>query len=155
MRRTATFDSTSQYRYRLGRFWNAALPRVTFVMLNPSTADHRQDDPTIRRCIGFARDWGFGSLVVVNLFAFRTPSPARLARAPAPVGPDNDRALRRARGESALVVAAWGNHGRLRDRDREVRALLDDRAVCLGMTKLGQPRHPLYVRRDARPTRWR
>lgn len=154
MHRGAKFDPTGRYRYSLSRTWDSALPRVAFVMLNPSTADGRADDPTIRRCIGFARRWGYGSLVVVNLFAYRTPSPAALARALSPVGPDNDRHLRAARSRSAAMVAAWGVHGALLGRDQAVMALLArgrKPLLCLGTTRDGHPRHPLYLPADVQP----
>jgi hypothetical protein len=127
---------------------------VLFVGLNPSTADAHRDDATIRRCTRFARDWGFGQLIVANLFAFRTPSPRTLRRVYAPVGPDNDRWLRRLACEADVTVAAWGNHGMLLHRDQEVLELLED-PRCLEMTKRGCPRHPLYVRASARPRRMR
>lgn len=160
MRRGAVFDPSDEYRYSLWRTWDSALPRVAFVMLNPSTADHRIDDPTIRRCMGFARQWGYGSLSVVNLFAYRTPSPAALARAADPVGPDNDRYLRAACRRARDIVLAWGTHGSLHGRDRAVLDLLGrgrKPLLCLGTTRDGHPRHPLYLPRDTRPqqvSRW-
>lgn len=122
-------------------------------MLNPSTADATQDDPTIRRCIGFARDWGYGSLKVVNLFAFRATDPSILEGAADPIGPENDRHLVETCQQADLVVAAWGNYGRLLGRDRQVVALLASHSeiMCLGSTKCGNPRHPLYVRGDTQP----
>jgi hypothetical protein len=150
----AIFDRSGRYRYRLWRRWGAG-ERVGFVMLNPSTADAERDDPTIRRCTGFARTWGFGSMVVVNLFALRSPDPARLRRAREPVGRDNDRHIIEAAGACDVVVLAWGMHGRLRDRDRAVLDLLAGQALrCLGQTRAGQPRHPLYLPRAARLTAW-
>ena len=158
MRRGATFDASGRYRYTLWRHWQRDRPKVAFVMLNPSTADHRVDDPTIRRCIGFARSWGYGSLLVVNLFAYRTPSPTVLRRARDPVGPRNDHYLRYARRRAAAVVIAWGVHGRLRDRHEQVLSLLSQRGatrlMCLGRTRHGFPRHPLYLRASARPQPW-
>ncbi|ACY18137.1 DUF1643 domain-containing protein [Haliangium ochraceum] len=156
MRRGATIDPSGRYRYRLWRTWDAAGTRVLFVMLNPSTADHRQDDPTIRRCIGFARAWGHGRLAVVNLFALRTPSVAELRRARAPVGPDNQRHLRASLRAADRVIAAWGVHGAARAGEllpalaEAARAPLE----CLGTTRDGHPRHPLYVRADVRPIRF-
>ncbi|MCG8421515.1 MAG: DUF1643 domain-containing protein [Proteobacteria bacterium] len=155
MRRGAIFDDTGCYRYWLWRTWNTALPRVAFVMLNPSTADQYRDDSTIRRCIGFADRWGYGSLVVVNLFAYRTPSPVHLARAPRPVGPANDRYLGKARRRCRDIVLAWGNHGSLHQRDRQVLDLLgrrrQRRLLCLGTTAQGHPRHPLYLPGNKKP----
>ena len=144
--RGAVFDATGHYRYHLWRAWDAGLPRVAFVLLNPALADATRDDPTLRRCLGFARAWGYGRLDVVNLFAYRTPSPAVLRRAPDPVGPDNDAVLVEVTRQANLVVVGWGNGGQWLGRDVAVRALLDPlNLTCLGLTKLGQPRHPLYL----------
>ena len=159
MRRGATFDTSGQYRYTLWRHWSATRPKVTFVMLNPSTADHRVDDPTIRRCIDFARRWGFGSLHAVNLFAYRTVSPKILAQAVAPIGPRNDHYLRHAQRLAADVVVAWGVHGSLHGRDEQVLTLLtrrrDSRLLCLGTTKHGLPRQPLDLPATTCPQPWR
>lgn len=122
-------------------------------MLNPSTADETENDPTIRRCIGFARSWGFGGLAVGNLFAFRTPSPVMLRSAPEPVGKNNDDWLLQIRVESDLAVAAWGNHGRFLGRSDDIRASIPMLHV-LGITKLGEPRHPLYLSTQTEPVRW-
>ena len=158
----AVFDPTGAYRYTLTRSWPDGRGRVAFVLLNPSTADSERDDPTIRRCIGFARHWGFGALEVVNLFAYRTPHPAALRMAPDPVGPDNDRHLLAAFGRAELLVTAWGVHGAWRGRGREVARLLLARGKslgkslhCLGLTKGGFPRHVLYLERSRRPRPYR
>lgn len=145
---SAVIDTTQKYRYRLIREWGPG-PVTCFVMLNPSTADATVDDPTIRRCIAFAKSWGCGSLVVVNLFAYRTPKPALLRVAVDPVGPENDQNIREVVEQAAMVVAAWGNDGIYRDRDREVLALLKA-PLCLGITNRKAPRHPLYLRGDTR-----
>jgi hypothetical protein len=122
-------------------------------MLNPSTADETTDDPTIRRCIGFAKVWGFGSLAVGNLFALRTPKPGDLRTCVEPIGVGNDDWLIRLNEASALTVAAWGNHGEFLDRSNSVRSILPDLRV-LRLTKHGEPQHPLYVPRDAVPLSW-
>ena len=146
----ATTARDGRYRYSLTRRWSRG-PRVTWVLLNPSTADARQDDPTIRRCIDFSRRWGFGALEVVNLFALRTPYPEVLRAATDPVGPLNDRALRRAIARSDAVVAAWGAHGALAGRADAIRAALPDDALALGLTARGEPAHPLYLPGDCEP----
>jgi hypothetical protein len=154
MRRSAVFDASGHYRYRLTRVWAAGLPRVAFVLLNPSTADHRRDDPTIRRCVGFARAWGYGSVEVVNLFAWRATRPRDLHRAREPVGSDNGRHLRAAVRRAERVVVAWGTHGAWRGRDRAALALLRRwgcAPLCLGLTRDGQPRHVLYLPHQTRP----
>jgi hypothetical protein len=145
---SASLDRTRRYRYRLRREWQPSPRRVTFIMLNPSTADARVLDPTIRRCIGFAKAWGFGGIDVVNLFAWRSTRPEALWRVDDPVGPRNHAAIASAMRESSLVVAAWGNAGRGREQAVRVCRLagrLRAPLYCLGTTLSGQPRHPLYV----------
>ena len=150
VRRGAALSRCGTYRYALWREWDGGAPTVLFIGLNPSTADRRRDDPTIRRCIRFARDWGFGRLTVANLFALRATDPRVVMRAAAPVGPRNDRWLHRLSREASLVVVAWGVHGSHRGRDAEVLRMLPP-PTCLGVTRGGAPLHPLYVRADARP----
>lgn len=154
--RTARLDRTGAYRYRCSRSWDPAGPRAAFVLLNPSAADARQDDPTLRRCIAFARAWGFGALDVVNLFARRTADPRRLARFADPVGPRNDRHVRAVVRAADFVLAGWGNAGRLLDRHRAAGRLLAGGPPphCLGVTARGCPRHPLYVPSRIRPVPW-
>jgi hypothetical protein len=107
----ATFDPTRTYRYQLTRTWDPDGPRVNFLMLNPSTADAFGLDPTVRRCVGFARRWGFGSLEVTNIFAFRATDPRVLVGQPEPVGAGNDQAILDAARKADRVVAAWGVRG--------------------------------------------
>ncbi len=141
------------YRYRLSRRLGEGSRAVAFVLLNPSTADRFDDDPTIRRCVGFARCWGFDRLLVVNLFALRATRPADLKLARDPVGAGNDREILRACREAELVVLGWGNHGRHMGRGAIVRRRLSGFAPrCLGVTNLGEPRHPLYLPGDAAPS---
>lgn len=143
------------YRYALWRAWNQDRPRVNFVMLNPSTADEAVDDPTIRRCIGFAKAWGYGSLGVTNLFAFRATDPAALRTVPDPVGPDNDRVLASAADLSEIVVFAWGECGRLAGRAAYVaHALRGHRLHYLRRNKSGSPAHPLYLPANLTPIPW-
>jgi hypothetical protein len=146
------------YRYALWRALDpqATKTRVLFVMLNPSTADASNDDPTLRRCLGFARAWKFGSLEVCNLFALRSQKPDALRIARDPIGPKNDAFLRAALGRARLVVAAWGAHPLAERRaPRVLRLLLGAGDVfCLGTTKEGAPRHPLYVRGSSAPRRF-
>ena len=150
MVRAARISDCGRYRYVLMRRWNEDGPMLPFLMLNPSTADALVDDPTIRRCIGFARREGFGAIHVLNLYAWRATKPADCFAAPDPVGPQNDAYLTMEFQAAVTgmhpVVAAWGAHARP-DRVAAVRALapaaLDLR--CLGVTKDGHPRHPLYV----------
>ena len=125
-------------------------------MLNPSTADGRRDDPTIRRCVGFARREGFTGIRVVNLFALRATDPAELKSAGDPVGAESDSAILDAVRSSEFTVAAWGAKGVLCGRDEAVLQLLEGHPIwCLGTTKMGHPRHPLPVRKLAPMERYR
>jgi len=115
-----------------------------FVGLNPSTADENEDDPTVRRCIGFGRKWNCGGLILVNLFAYRSTDPASLLEADNPIGPSNDTYILASARAAGLIVLAWGTRGGFLDRDQHVLSLLPG-AHCLGITKEGHPKHPLYV----------
>jgi hypothetical protein len=146
----AVISACGRYRYVLTRQVGPGQRSATFILLNPSTADASNDDPTIRRCIGFARQWGCGRLVVQNLFAFRATDPADLKRAAEPVGTENRAWFERVledRGDGP-VVCGWGVHGEHMGQDQIVLGWLEVLGVqplALGVTKDGHPRHPLYV----------
>lgn len=151
----AVFDRSGVYRYWLWREWEVTLPRLSFVMLNPSTADADRNDPTIRRCIQFAHSWGYGAVDVVNLFAFRATQPQILRQVKAPIGRENNRHLQAVCDRADAIVLAWGNWGTLYERDRAVLNLLGGQNLfCLGVTRSNQPRHPLYVRGDTQMQRF-
>ncbi len=152
----AVISECGKYRYLLMRRVGVGDRTATFIMLNPSTADAVNDDPTIRRCIGLALRWGWGRLLVVNLFAIRATDPADMRKASDPVGPKNRDWVTRAVGRAAApcdnadrgpVVCAWGTHGSYMDQDRTVLGWIE--GVCepmaLGITRDGHPTHPLYV----------
>lgn len=155
----ASFSPNRVHRYHLWRRFDYGVGRVAFVGLNPSTADERENDPTVRRCIGFAQAWGFAYLDMLNIFALRSTNPRALRDAVDPVGPDNDAWLWRIANEVDLVVAAWGVHGKLNARGFRVRGLFevggDVQLHHLGLTKDGHPRHPLHLPADTRPEPWR
>lgn len=151
---TAKISECGQYRYSLTREWGDGKATVCWLMLNPSTADAEMDDPTIRRCIGFSKAWGADRLEVVNLYAYRATDPKRLLAVADPIGPENDREIERATTAATWVVAAWGTKGG--DRAHAVRRhLREHRPVfTLGLTKDGNPRHPLYVPSKQQPEVW-
>lgn len=148
----AVFDSPRRtYRYLLTRIWDPTVPPVVFLMLNPSTASADQDDPTVRRIVGFAKSWGRGGVIVVNLFALCATNPARLRTHRDPVGRYNASFVQHAIRQADLVVAAWGAGGVLADRGTDMaRALLGQGVAlkALRLTSTGQPGHPLYVPAD-------
>lgn len=152
--RKTIFSPDRRYRYTLWREWPGAdlfnqsiIGYVMFVGLNPSTADEMVDDPTIRKCVGFAKRWGFCALCMTNLFAFRATEPRKMEAEKFPIGSENDKWLVDcARGASA-IVAAWGTRGAFMGRDEEVRKLLHG-MKCLRRTQHGFPEHPLYIPYD-------
>jgi hypothetical protein len=151
----ADFSRDRVYRYRLWRTFESGEGTVTFIGLNPSTADETNNDPTVRRCMGFAYRWDFQRFVMLNIFGFRSTDPRPLTTMSNPTGPENDEWIQLVVGEASLVVAAWGNQGSIQRRGAFVRQSLDSHALHhLGLTVMGYPRHPLYVRGDTQPIVW-
>lgn len=151
----AIVSDCERYRYLLSRRLGSSEQVVTVIGLNPSTADATQDDPTIRRCIGFAKREGAGLLLMVNLFALRSTDPKALRTHTKPVGPDNDIWLARAVDLADLTIAAWGNGGTLLGRSQEMTEKYREKLYTLGLTLSGMPRHPLYLKSDALITPYR
>lgn len=152
---SAVISADGRYRYRLDRWWASdsvhGTTRMPFLMLNPSTADADDDDPTIRRCARFARRDGHSGITVVNLLAFRSTDPDQLATVDDPIGPDNVLTVVRVAETAGYIVAAWGAHPAARDAWRsylQAFTKLGIPVMCLGVTRDGYPRHPLYVRGD-------
>lgn len=154
----AVLSECGTYRYSLRRWWGATLDTFVVIGLNPSTADARDDDPTIRRCVDFASAAGCGGLVMLNAYAYRATDPTALRNRNDAVGPHNDRfiAATIAHIHIKVVVCAWTD-AVTKDRAREVLAILADfehEPHVFGLTKTGAPRHPLYMPRTARPVAW-
>ncbi len=159
----AVFSDCGRYRYLLWRDLNEAPLFVVeptrvllWVMLNPSTADEVEEDPTIRRCIAFGRHWGFHRLEVCNLFGLRATDPSAMLMADDPLGPENDTHLHLALGRAERVIVGWGTHGNHLGRADlfAERYGAMDRLECLGVNKAGSPKHPLYVSGDTEPKPW-
>lgn len=158
----AIFSPCECWRYLLWRVWDEALPLWSFGMLNPSTADHLELDPTVSRCVARAQQGTptlgrAGGIVVWNLFAWRDTDPKAMKRASDPIGPANDAAIRIAVDNSSVNIAAWGAHGSHRERDLDVRTMLGEAGIALHalhFTDRGQPRHPLYLRNSLEPRPW-
>lgn len=156
IKRNAIISTDEKYRYWLSREWGSDADFALFVMLNPSTADAEIDDPTIRRCISFADSWDASGIVVVNLYAYRATSPKELWTVDDPVGNTNNTWLLEMADRYKTVVCAWGANAR-GDRVRkfcELMRQVNADLWCLGTTKSGAPRHPLYVKGDTELQRW-
>ncbi len=145
----AEFSPDRIYRYSLWRLWRPGRI-VAFVGLNPSTADEKKNDPTVTRCINYAKNWGYAGMVMLNIFALRSTDPKALYNAGDPVGPENDNTLKEVSSNAALTIAAWGSHGTLLGRHKTAMELLAN-PYCLARTKAGLPRHPLYLKADLKP----
>lgn len=153
---TTVISEDQVFRYSLTRELDGIGGACLFIMLNPSTADAELDDPTIRRCMGFASRWGYKDLWVANLWAYRTPDPHQLSRRGA-AGPENDGYISEMARCADLVVCAWGTYGALARRGEYIKELLEVHHVRphhLGLTKHGFPKHPLYLKANTEPQEW-
>tara|TARA_B100001029_G_C15062623_1_gene459920 strand:+ start:1656 stop:2177 length:522 start_codon:yes stop_codon:yes gene_type:complete len=146
----ASFSKDRIHRYTLYRVWNEELPKVLFIGLNPSTATETKNDPTIRRCMGYAKDWGYGSYIMGNIFAFRSTDPKNLRKTHDPIGSENDYWLKKLHKEADLTIAAWGTHGKFMNRGQQILDLIPN-LKCLRITKEGYPCHPLYLPKNLKP----
>ena len=146
----AVFSDCIKYRYALWRMWNEHKPIAMIIGLNPSTAGHTRNDPTITRCISFASSWGYGGVCVTNLFGFRATAPTELKAYHDPIGKENDAWVHEMAKEAAITVAAWGNHGNFLNRSLEILPSLDQ-LHCIKMNKSGEPAHPLYLKAELKP----
>ncbi len=156
-RSRASYSDCERYRYQLTRIWDRDGGRVMFVMLNPSTATERQNDPTVERCERRARALGFGGFRVTNIFAWRATDPRQMRAVADPVGPENDAAIRAGSAWADRIICAWGTHGAHLQRGARVERLL--RATGrplfhLGLSKAGHPKHPLYISYSQQPEPW-
>lgn len=154
MKGSAVISDDGRYRYRLERDNLGGKLSVAFICLNPSTADAEINDPTVRRLMGYAMKWNMGSLLLGNLFAYRSTKPSKLKIVKDPIGPENDEYLLDIARRSAMTIAAWGTHGGFLFRDAAVIKLFKEADIplhCLGLTKQGFPKHPLYLRADTQP----
>lgn len=150
----ANFSPCRKYRYNLFRIWDTNRKIITFCMLNPSTADETQNDPTIERCVRRAKMMNCGGLMVVNAFAYRSTDPNELYDITDPIGPENDDYIRKAAEVSGVVICGWGKHGSLHLRNHDVVDLIRETKalpLALRINKDGSPGHPLYIKYDQKP----
>ncbi len=149
MTKGAFLSPCRSYRYSLVRQWQSGedVKKVMFVCVNPSKADENRDDPTTRRCINFARQWGFGGLIITNAYAHRATDPDELKVAVEPIGPLNDGELEYQATQASQIVVAWGNSCPI-DRERQVLRVLNSEVFCLGWTESLRPKHPVRLHAD-------
>lgn len=153
----ASYSDCENYRYVLERVWKPDGTKLTYIMLNPSKATEQQNDPTIERCERRARQLGYGAFRVCNIFAWRETDPMALRKADAPIGPDNDAALKDAAVWADIILCGWGVHGAHQNRGPETVLLLrayGQTLWSLGQSKYGHPRHPLYIAYATQPQIW-
>lgn len=162
---TALFSKCERYRYILTRNFlnskrppkkrpNSKLSVCNFIMLNPSTADAEKNDPTVARCCKYAQRWGYGALIVTNIFGYRATDPREMKAQEDPVGKLNMKYIYKAASDSDFIVCAWGTHGGYQNQGREVVEMLEEMQGimhCLKITKHGHPKHPLYCKGDLKP----
>ncbi len=142
---SAKFSPDRVHRYALWRTWDESGKIAMFIGLNPSTADEVKNDPTVTRCINYAKRWGYNGMIMSNIFAFRATDPKVMKAAQDPVGPENDKWLLKLANEANLIVAVWGNHGDFMKRGKAVMSLFEESELhCLAVNKTGHPKHPLY-----------
>lgn len=152
MKKKAKLSRCRNHRFALWRIWGENRPAVMFICLNPSIADEAEDDPTLVRCINFAKSWGFGGVCIGNLFSLRATDPKVMLADELPVHRQNDKWLKKMAAEADMVIASWGNLGGHRGRSKAIRNMIPD-LHYLRLNASGEPAHPLYLKADLKPTR--
>lgn len=153
IKQDAIFSKDRKYRYVLTRIWDESKPMVAFVGLNPSIADDKQDDSTIKKCIKFANSWGYGGFYMLNLFALVSTNPNALFESKDPTGSENDKYISEYTNKTDKVVCAWGNNGAFMQRSAAVSKKISNK-YCIKLNKTGEPAHPLYLKNDSVPTKF-
>lgn len=146
------FSPCRRYRYTLWRVWGDK-PFCMFIGLNPSVADEKINDNTVRRCINYSKDWGYGALCMTNIFAYRDTNPDVMKSQLDPIGPENNKYLLEVSKSAGVIVGAWGNHGEFMNRGLEVIKLIPN-LHCLKITNKGHPQHPLYLKKTLTPIKY-
>lgn len=159
MDQVAVFSEDRAYRYVLKRNTGFGSETCLFLMLNPSTADEIINDATVSRCIDYSNMWGYGNLIVCNLFAYRATLPSDMKKVNDPIGPDNNHWINASALKADKIIVAWGVHGAYKNRSqyvlKEVLDLKNMPVYHLGLTKDGEPKHPLYLKKLLEPIRYR
>jgi hypothetical protein len=149
----AILSKDRKYRYVLSRIWDESKSMVMIIGLNSSTADETENDPTIIRCINFAKSWGYGGIYMLNLFGFRATLPKDMFNAKEPIGKDNDKYIKKYSNICDKVICAWGNNGNYLNRSKEVLSKINN-TYYLKLNKTGEPAHPLYLQANLKPIKF-
>ncbi len=153
MKTDAILSEDRKYRYVLSRIWDESKPTVMIIGLNPSTADETENDPTIVRCIDFAKSWGYGGVYMLNLFGFRATQPKDMFNTKEPIGNENDKYIYEYSKICDKVICAWGNDGDYKNRSKEILSKIEN-LYYLKLNKTGEPAHPLYLKGDLIPIKF-
>ena len=153
MKKDAILSEDRKYRYVLSRIWDESKPLVVIIGLNPSTADEKDDDNTIKKCINFSKNWGYGGLYMLDLFAFRATAPSDMFNASSPIGEENSKYIEKYSKLSDKVICAWGNNGNFKNRSKEVLLNIENK-FYLKLNKTGEPAHPLYLNKNLIPIKF-
>lgn len=153
MKKDAILSEDRKYRYVLSRIWDESKPLVVIIGLNPSTADEKDDDNTIKKCINFSKNWGYGGLYMLNLFAFRATAPSDMFNASSPIGEENSKYIEKYSKLSDKVICSWGNNGNFKNRSKEVLLNIENK-FYLKLNKTGEPAHPLYLNKNLIPIKF-
>ncbi len=150
MDKEAVLSTDKKYRYILKRIWDDKLQKVAIIGLNPSTADAKNDDPTIKRCIEFVKSWGYGGFYMLNLFAFRATNPKEIYKVNNPVGEENEKHILEIISKVEKVICAWGNEGEHLNQSKKILSLIET-PFCLKINLSGEPSHPFYLKSNLKP----
>ena len=153
MKKDAILSEDRKYRYVLSRIWDESKPLVVIIGLNPSTADEKDDDNTIKKCINFSKNWGYGGLYMLNLFAFRATAPSDMFNASSPIGEENSKYIEKYSKLSDKVICSWSNNGNFKNRSKEVLLNIENK-FYLKLNKTGEPAHPLYLNKNLIPIKF-
>jgi hypothetical protein len=153
MKKDASISVDRKYRYLLSRVWDETKPMVMIIGLNPSTADEKEDDPTIRKCINYAKSWDYGGIYMLNLFAFRATQPSEMFKASEPIGEKNDTYIKTYSKKVNKVICAWGNDGKYQNRSNLIKNSVDN-LYYLKLNQTGEPAHPLYLKAKLTPKKF-
>ena len=154
LKKDAIISDNDKHRYCLSRIWSNGDNIVAFIGLNPSTADANKDDSTITKCVNYAKQWGFDGLYMINLFSFRATDKEEMLKDDNPTNAENDKCINKYINKANKVICAWGNDGVFKNRHKYIIDNFEN-LYCLTINKTGQPHHPMYLKLDIQPIKYK